>query len=277
MPIKPVSIGVPLKLISTILLFCLIYLSATAQTGTVSTYEIFGPKYQQVTVQSQELKGAVFYLVSGHGGPDPGAIGKYGNAQVSEDEYAYDVTLRLARKLIEKGALVYMITRDPNDGIRDDHVLKLDNDETCYPNQTIPLNQTQRLAQRTRAVNDLFRKYGRQYQRVIFIHLDSRSMGENIDVFFYHHPKSKSGKRLATRMRDTFKEKYALFQPNRKYTGTVSDRNLYVLRNTKPTALFIELGNIRNTQDQRRFILKDNREALAKWISEGLSADFRSR
>lgn len=260
------------------LLFCLFFSSGiSAQIGQVREYKIFGSKYQKVTIQSESLKGAAFFLVAGHGGPDPGAIGTYGGNQVSEDEYAYDVTLRLARKLIEKGALVYIITRDPNDGIRDAAVLKIDRDERCHLNQEIPLNQTARLSQRTKAVNTLARKNGGRYQRVIFIHLDSRSQGENIDVFFYHHPKSKSGRRMAIRMKKKFKEKYAKFQPNRKYTGTVSSRNLYVLRNTKPTALFIELGNIRNTKDQRRFILKDNRDALAKWISEGLEEDFRKR
>lgn len=260
----------------SIFIFLFIFsLPIEAQVGKVSSYEIFGSAYEKVEIKSNELKGAIYYLVSGHGGPDPGAIGTYGGSRVSEDEYAYDVTLRLARKLIEKGALVYMIIRDPNDGIRDANVLKLDYDEQCYPDLTIPLNQTQRLGQRTTAVNTLYRKYGKQYQRVIFIHLDSRSQGENIDVFFYHHNKSKSGKKLANKMKATFKAKYAQFQPNRKYTGTVSDRNLYVLRNTKPTALFIELGNIRNTKDQRRFILKDNREALAKWMAEGLKADFK--
>lgn len=260
-------------------LLCILFsaIQSFAQIGQTREYDIFGAENKKVTILSESLKGAAFYLVSGHGGPDPGAIGKYGRYQLSEDEYAYDVTLRLARKLIEKGALVYIITRDPNDGIRDGAVLKIDKDEKCYPNLTIPLNQTARLSQRTKAVNTLYRKNRGRYQRVIMIHLDSRSLGENIDVFFYHHPKSKSGKRLATRLKNKFKEKYAKFQPNRKYSGTVSSRNLYVLRNTKPTAVFIELGNIRNTRDQRRFVLKDNRDAVAKWIAEGLEEDFSAR
>lgn len=260
-----------------ILILIISSIGVSAQIGQVREYDIFGSKYKEVTIQSETLKGAAFYLVAGHGGPDPGAIGTYGGSKVSEDEYAYDVTLRLARKLIEKGALVYIITRDPNDGIRDAAILKLDKDERCHPNKAIPLNQTARLSQRCKAVNNLYKKNRGKYQRVVFIHIDSRSRGENIDVFFYHHPKSKSGKRMAVRMKNKFKEKYAEFQPNRKYTGTVSGRNLYVLRNTIPTALFIELGNIRNTKDQRRFILKDNRDALAKWIGEGLEEEFINR
>lgn len=248
-----------------------------AQVGAVREYSIFGKDYQQLTVLSDVLNGAVFYLVSGHGGPDPGAIGDYGKSKLAEDEYAYDVTLRLARKLIEKGAVVYLITRDPNDGIRDAAVLPMDKDELCHPDLPIPLNQTERLSQRCKAVNRLYKSHPSGYQRVIFIHLDSRSTGQNTDVFFYHHPKSKSGKNFANALRGKFRENYAKFQPNRKYTGTVSSRNLYALRNTTPTAVFIELGNIRNANDQRRFVQKDNRDALAKWITEGVEIDYKAR
>lgn len=38
---------------------------------------LFGKKYASYAVTSSSLKGATFYLVSGHGGPDPGCIGKY--------------------------------------------------------------------------------------------------------------------------------------------------------------------------------------------------------
>lgn len=39
---------------------------------------LFGKNLASYNVESNELKGACFYLVSGHGGPDPGAIGKWG-------------------------------------------------------------------------------------------------------------------------------------------------------------------------------------------------------
>jgi len=43
-----------------------------------------------------------------------------------------------------------------------------------------------------------------------------------------------------------------------------------MLRYTDPRAVFIELGNIRNSADQKRFIYETNRDALAKWLYEGL-------
>lgn len=60
---------------------------------------LFGKKYASYAVTSSSLKGATFYLVSGHGGPDPGCIGKYRGKELHEDEYAYDIILRLGREL----------------------------------------------------------------------------------------------------------------------------------------------------------------------------------
>ncbi len=260
------------------------YKLPTANTTTVKpaaaetkTYPIFGKDHEDVTIKSSELKGAVYYLVAGHGGPDPGAIGKYNGKRLCEDEYAYDVTIRLAKKLIEEGATVYMITRDPNDGIRDESYLKIDRDEVCYPNLKIPLNQTKRLRQRKDAVNKLYLKHKGQYQRMVAIHVDSRSKGNNIDVFFYHDKRSDSGKKTALSLQKTFQQKYKQHQPNRGYKGTVTARNLYVLKYTYPVAVYIELGNINHYRDQQRFIITNNRKAVANWLALGLSNNFKGR
>lgn len=239
---------------------------------------LFGKNYSRVEIKDQRLKGAVYYLTAGHGGPDPGAIGKYGPYELSEDEYAYDVTIRLARRLMEHGATVYMIVQDENDGIRDESILPMDRDEVSYPNDVIPLSQKERLRQRTNAVNKLALQHKGAYQRMLAIHVDSRSKGQNIDVFFYHHENSHSGKRLAENIHQTFTAKYNRHQPNRNYFGNVSTRSsLYVIKYSHPPAVFIELGNIKNDLDQRRFVLADNRQALANWICEGIITDYRNR
>ncbi len=244
--------------------------------ATTKSYPIFGPKYEKVTLKNNNLKGAVYFLKSGHGGPDPGAIGKREGYMLCEDEYAYDVILRLGRNLLEQGATVYFITRDPNDGIRDATYLKADKDEVCYPNLTIPLNQVARLKQRTAAVNKLSRAHKGQFQRMISVHVDARSTQRNIDVFFYHDKRSKTGEKTAKILKHTFEEKYRKHQPGRGYHGTVSDRNLYVVTNSLPVSVYIELGNINHTRDQQRIVTSANRQALANWMSEALDRDFRT-
>lgn len=244
--------------------------------ATSKVYKIFGPKYQNVFIKSQQLKGATYYLKSGHGGPDPGAVAKYQNHLLCEDEYAYDVVLRLGRNLIEHGATVHFIIIDPNDGIRDEQFLKPDKDEVCYPNLPIPINQVQRLRQRTEAVNKLYNQNRGGFHRMISVHVDARSKSQNIDVFFYHDERSKTGAKTANILKKTFEEKYRRHQPNRGYRGTVSDRNLYVVKNSIPVSVYIELGNIHHTRDQQRIINPANRQALANWLTDGLIEDFKT-
>ena len=235
---------------------------------------LLGKEYAAYKITTNELSGACFYLVSGHGGPDPGAIGIYQGRQLHEDEYAYDIILRLARELLSRGAKVHIIIQDKKDGIRDGHVLANSKRETCM-GDPIPLNQVARLKQRCDWVNKLYRKDKSNYKRAVFIHVDSRSKGQQTDVFFYNAPKSTKGRRLANNLHRTFDKKYDKHQPNRGFTGTVSARNLYVLANTSPASVFVELGNIQNTFDQRRFVISSNRQALAKWMMEGFIADYK--
>ena len=75
--------------------------ASAAGSGKTIHEPLFGKELAKVRVTGNRLKGACFYVVSGHGGPDPGAIGKIGNVELHEDEYAYDVALRLARNLME--------------------------------------------------------------------------------------------------------------------------------------------------------------------------------
>lgn len=251
---------------------------AVAGKKRVVRERLFGKKLADVTVTSNRLQGACFYVVSGHGGPDPGAIGKIGKVELHEDEYAYDVALRLARNLMQEGAEVHIIIQDAKDGIRNDAYLSNSKRETCM-GDPIPLNQVQRLQQRCNKINALYRKDRQNYTycRAIFIHVDSRSKKKQTDVFFYHSNKKAESKRLANNMKDTFESKYGKHQPNRGFSGTVSGRNLYVLSHTTPASVFVELGNIQNTFDQRRLVMDSNRQALAKWLMEGFLKDFKGR
>ncbi len=250
----------------------------STKIGTTINEPLFGKQLANVKVTSNRLAGACFYVVSGHGGPDPGAIGKVGRYELHEDEYAYDIALRLARNLMQEGAEVHIIIQDAKDGIRDDSYLSNSKRETCM-GDAIPLNQVQRLQQRCDKINVLYRKdrKNHSYCRAIFIHIDSRSKGKQTDVFFYYSNKKGDSKRLANNMKDTFESKYDKHQPNRGFSGTVSGRNLYVLSHTTPASVFVELGNIQNTFDQRRLVINSNRQALAKWLMEGFLKDYKEK
>jgi N-acetylmuramoyl-L-alanine amidase len=234
-------------------------------------YNLLGKSCEIVTVTDEKLKDNVYYLISGHGGPDPGANCEKGYGLICEDEYAYDIVLRLARNLISHSATVYMIIKDENDGLRDETYLKHDHDEVTHDGSKIPLNQIERLKQRTDLINKLYKEHeGKFKQQLIEIHVDSRHVDQKIDLFFYHYPGSEEGKLQAERMLSTVKEKYSKHQKERGYSGVVKPRNLYSLRETLPTGVYIEVGNITNEFDQKRILFPNNRQALANWLTEGL-------
>lgn len=234
---------------------------------------LMGAGYDVVHIEDFSLAGQVFYIIGGHGGPDPGAVYKGNNMQLCEDEYAYDVALRLARNLMQHGAIVEIIIQDLNDGIRDDAILMCDTDELTLGTHTIPLNQKTRLRERVAVVNKLYDKYKKQGYKVhkaIEIHVDSRSRHMRQDVFFYYNQHNPASKTLAENIQNVFAAKYDKHQKNRGYHGHVEDRGIYMVRNIKPDMVFVELANITNEVDQKRLLINTNRQALANWLFEGL-------
>lgn len=232
-------------------------------------------KGEDVKVKDHSLRNAIFYLGSGHGGPDPGCVSFVNGNMLCEDEYAYDIIIRLYQNLREKGARVYMIVRDPDDGVRETEVLKQDNDELCYPNDPIPLSQSARLKQRINVVNRLAARHkDYAYQRLVSIHVDSRSESDNVDVFFYYDQNKKAGHCFADNLQKTISRKYDQYQPGRGYNGTVSSRNLYVIKFSNVPGVLIEVGNINHERDRVRLMKPENRQAIANWLTEGIVRDY---
>ncbi len=246
------------------------------KTETVLTYKtekLFGKEYEKVGIKDKILENRVFYIVSGHGGPDPGARYIDKDYTLCEDEYAYDVSLRLARNLMIHSATVYIIIQDKNDGIRDEKYFRCDKDEKSINGKWLPQKQLPRLKQRVNDVNQLFRKHktkGAKSQVFISIHVDARNVGKRQDVFFYHYKGSRTGRKIALSIQKIFENKYKQVQKGREYFGTVTARDLYVLRKTLPPAVYIELGNIKNKFNQKRLVISNNRQAVANWIYLGL-------
>ncbi|MEM6394911.1 MAG: N-acetylmuramoyl-L-alanine amidase [Bacteroidota bacterium] len=236
-------------------------------------FDIFGPSHSRVPLLNRKLAGRIFYIVSGHGGPDPGSIGTRAGHRLCEDEYAYDVALRLCREIIMRGGVAYMVTRDENDGIRSEAYLDCDKDETYWGGISMSRSQRARLFQRSDIVNGLYRsnkQLGVSDQTLIAIHVDSRNSAKRIDAFFYYHRDDPTGLSLATNMKRVLNQQYKRYQPGREYSGTVSARDLHMLRETEVPGVYIELANIRNPVDQQRIVVERNRQLLAEWLLMGI-------
>jgi N-acetylmuramoyl-L-alanine amidase len=237
------------------------------------TFPIFGESLAYTPLQSNKLQGQIFYIVSGHGGKDSGAIGRRGGEMLCEDEYAYDVALRLCRKLIEHGATAYMIVRD-DDGIRDEAILNCDEDETVWGGAPVVRAHRARLYQRSEIINELYKKnraLGFSQQKTIVIHVDSRSKNERIHLFFYHQANNETSRELSEKMQQSVKANYEKYRGKGYYSGKLMTRDLHMLREVEAPTVYIELANIRNPADQQRIVLASNRALLANWLFEGLA------
>ncbi len=253
----------------------LLSLPAPQKSGPLS---IFGQGAEKPELQNETLKNIVFYLVSGHGGPDPGAIGSRGRYKLYEDEYAYDITLRLALNLLEHGAKVFMIVQDPDDGIRSGRILAGDRDEHYYGGVEISENRKTRLDQRAQIINALYQEnHSAKDQLMIILHVDSSSKSKRIDIFYYYAKGSAQSKKLARTLYQVIDRKYSAKQPGRGYSGVYKSRNLHVLTKSRPVGVYVELGNIKNPKDQDRFIIENNRQAVANWLCDGLIEYCRNK
>ena len=236
------------------------------------TVPILGPDNEKVTIESDELKGVVYYIISGHGGRDPGATGKRNGKYIYEDEYAYDISLRLGRNLIKQGATVYFLTRD-DDGIRDDEFLPADHDEKHLGGEYVGSSSSSRVKTRVKKINQLHRKHsGARLERVIELHVDAHAVSKQIDIDFYYN--SASGKQLAQTLRRSLEKQYKQVRPDRGYNGRITRKtSWYTLREAIPVTTYIELGNIHHRGDQLRIIQWDNRQLIADWLALGFLED----
>ena len=238
--------------------------------GNAADEPLFGDDFRNVEMISDELKGTVFYTISGHGGDDRGAAARHEGIPIYEDEIAYDVMLRLARLLKAYGATIYIMTKD-DDGIRNGRYLEADTDERHYDGSLVTGDN--RLEKRTDLINQLSKNHKGAYQRVIELHVDNFNASRQFDIDFYFW--TIAGERLAYSLANTLEQKYAKVRPGRGYGGRVLKKRWHTIMHAKPIVAYVELGNIMNASNQERLLKASNRQLIAQWLLEGFLKDAR--
>ena len=212
-------------------------------------------------------------LDPGHGGPDPGAVGRQGT---QEKAIVLDVAKRLKRRLEEKGFEV-RLTRDS-----DVHV---------------PLVERCRMANGLKP--DLF----------ISIHANAAPNRDacGVEVYFLSEAKTDWDRAVAARENAAFAEELpdtslvkdalgliladlaqnefliesselaAAIQESAVQAGRVKDRgvrqaNFHVLRNNYMPAVLVECGFLTNRSEEKLLRQGEHREKLAKGIADGVVA-----
>jgi N-acetylmuramoyl-L-alanine amidase len=201
---------------------------------------------------SRDLKGYTVILDPGHGGLDPGAIvansdGNGNTVYVVEDEYCYDLSLRVYRDLVRHGAEVVMTIISPNQTIRttkDASITFVNEKNEVYNSTRIntgddntvwPVGNAWGLDERKVVAADALK--GKKNSRTMFVSIHSdNNPGDGKGTRILYHPdeENKPSEALARHLRD--------------YLGNDSDiraQDVRVLReNPAGAAVLIEVRNL---------------------------------
>ncbi len=221
------------------------------------------------------LYGWMVILDPGHGGTDPGSSRIHGGNLVTEDEYVYDVSLRVARMIRERGGLAFLTIKD------------IVGERSNPANQIFPHARTERfsldgtlvragatgLSKRVKFGNSKSRQYPKHRQAWISVHFDVVGRLTSVNGIRIICVSDKTG--LVKELESSFKNAGRLRDKNpvvRTGDPTYGIRELYVLRshNKIKDRVLIELGNFRNDRDVWRIRSPVVREAYARAIIKAL-------
>ncbi|AHH03620.1 Autolysin [Borrelia nietonii YOR] len=221
-------------------------------------FKSFESLVQSRPIKNNNLKNKLIIIDPGHGGLDPGAIvkardGLNNEIFVVEDEYVYDIALRLYVYLKEYGANVELTILSPDHLIRDSVSAnntfvnvknEVYNDYDLNKTDTVDswINGTQEgLKKRLAVAKKFINKYKNvKAKDILYISLHSdNSVGAPRCMGFYYQ--SEDGKGFDTHSKSVIEKMTEGF----KRTPYIKGQNLYVLKhNVVKTKLLVEVRNL---------------------------------
>ncbi|MBA1336368.1 MAG: N-acetylmuramoyl-L-alanine amidase [Firmicutes bacterium] len=164
----------------------------------------------------------VIYIDAGHGGRDPGAVGKSGK---NEDQINLDIALKLKR-LVENGGGIAILTRDGDYGLY---------------SPDAPNKKREDLENRRSLAEES------QSQINVIIHLNSFPQSRYYGAQTFYFKDSEESKKLASIVQEELRmvlDKNNTRQPK-------PDSDLYLLKTSKVPTVLVECGFLSNAQEER--------------------------
>ncbi len=199
---------------------------------------------QDERIWSWTLGNRVVLIDAGHGGVDPGAVGK---GQVLEKDVTLAVSKRLQALVQQSGAKTIMVREDDRDLGTSQGLLKRKRED---------------LAQRIQLALD------NQAEVYLSIHANSFPNAKLTGAQTFYHSDSPEGKLLAQSIQQ---ELNIMTNGNRVIKGT---QDIYVLKKAHQAAVTVELGFLSNLAEEQLMATPEYQQKLAVAIYQGLSIYF---
>ena len=195
-------------------------------------------------IWSWTLGNRVVVIDAGHGGVDPGAVGK-GN--VLEKDVTLAVSKRLQTLIQQSGAKTIMVRVDDSDLGTSQGLLKRKRED---------------LAQRIQLAMDA------QAEVYISIHANSFPDAKLTGAQTFYHADSPEGKLLAQSIQQ---ELNSMTNVKRVIKG---NQDIYVLKKAHQAAVTVELGFLSNLEEEQLLTTPEYQEKLAIAIYQGIGVYF---
>ncbi|MCK0161564.1 hypothetical protein [Allomuricauda sp. F6463D] len=205
---------------------------------------IFDRELAQMSLKSDKLKDAVYYLISE-------------NSTEKAENFAKDISKQLAAELIVHGAKVYIMEENSFD----DTVEGSEYDEN-------PMGDY------IKVINKRYLQNKGKYQRVLIIRAENVSTNSNMDVAVYHYNKSTQGQRFAQNIQNVFKKNSISNKTFDEASLIFEDQNsLYLAKNILPAISLLTMENTSDMSDNK-ISIKPNEKEFANLISNGIMNDY---
>jgi len=204
----------------------------------------WGFRGQDKKIWSWTLGNRVVVIDAGHGGVDPGAVGK---GKVLEKDVTLAVSKRLQALVQQSGTKTIMVREDDSDLGTSQGLLKRKRED---------------LAQRIQLAMDA------QAEVYISIHANSFPDAKLTGAQTFYHLDSPEGKLLAQSIQQELNS-----MTNGK-RGIKGNQDIYVLKKAHQAAVTVELGFLTNLEEEQLLTTPEYQQKLAIAIYQGLSVYF---
>ena len=199
---------------------------------------IFEGELASLKIKDSTLKHAVFYVLTNEGKGIEESFNK------SKD----GIAVRMARKLLQSSARVYLLNSSPKDSLD--------------------------LIDFVSVINKKYLKHTGDYQRLLVINTDDMSTKSKTDVTVYHYAESKEGKKFADNILKVFGKNTIKYKSLNEYSEVFIDaNNISFAKNILPTITFIDMGT-KGVNDKKTLKVTTNKKNIADLITSGIFSDY---